>query len=82
MKTNSPLGRDSMQFTERMKKYHAEIERLVYAAEILCHENKGGDPRCQLGTDCLFWVWQGCWLDNIRTAVGDHIIQHDIEVPR
>jgi hypothetical protein len=32
----SPLGRESMAFQDKMRKYHAEIERMVYASEIQC----------------------------------------------
>jgi hypothetical protein len=31
--TAGPLGRESMHFRDKMLKYHAEIERMVYAAE-------------------------------------------------
>jgi hypothetical protein len=38
--TGGPLGRDGMAFWEKMKWLHGEIERLVYAAEIVCDGEK------------------------------------------
>jgi len=43
MTTAGPLGRDSMAFRDKMVKYHGEIERLVYAAEVLCDSVNGCD---------------------------------------
>ena len=33
IRKTSPLGRESMHFRDKMLKYHAEIEHMVYAAK-------------------------------------------------
>jgi hypothetical protein len=73
----SPLGRESMAFQDKMRKYHAEIERMVYAAEVLCPHtaNLGSIQKCQ--EPCLFRTsW--CTLYTIRKTLGDHVKQDDI----
>ncbi len=85
MTTAGPLGRDSMRFREKMVKYHGEIERLVYAAEILCPENSiQCSPiahRCPFALRSLGRGWI-CGIHRIRGYIGDHIEQHDIpQVP-
>ena len=80
MTPSSPLGRDSMAFREKMEKYHAEIERLVYAAEILCHSDQNGEM-CDGG--CPFEAFNGvhCDLRFLRLTMGDRVVQHDCMVP-
>lgn len=80
MTTAGPLGRDSMAFRDKMVKYHGEIERLVYAAEILCDSVNGCD--FSKDRDCPFAVNEfQCNLETIRETYGDHIEQHDCMVP-
>ena len=73
----SPLGRESMHFRDKMLKYHAEIEHMVYAAEILCHTDQNGE-NCDGG--CPFEASNGvhCDLKFFRSVIGDHVEQHDI----
>jgi hypothetical protein len=82
----SPLGRDSMQFAEKMKKHHGEIERLVYAAEIECNSHSKNKYHCPLGKKCSFKNTRdhffSCRIDSIRMILGDHVIQHDCEVQK
>ena len=74
----SPLGRESMAFQDKMRKYHAEIERMVYASEILCDSAAG----CRFNKDtyCIFHDSEnpGCKLSQLREAIGDHVKQDDI----
>jgi hypothetical protein len=70
-----------MAFREKMERYKAEIERLVYAAEILCDTESTNDV-CFEG-NCPFTV-KGedvCMLEIFRDCLGDHIQQHDCMVP-
>ena len=74
---SGPLGRDSMKFSDKMARYHGEIERVIYAAEILCpHKGKlGAIQKCR--ENCTFRTnW--CTLYTMRKTVGDHVPQHDI----
>lgn len=70
---SGPLGRDSMSFLDRQRKYHGEILRNVDAAEMLC-PNKGAGE-CIDGcvfrgdTDPMSEWW--CKLGGIRAAIGD-----------
>jgi len=78
--TSGPLGRDGMAFREKMKKYHGEIERLVYAAEILCHSDdlsSSAEFPCET---CPFHPEElGCSLWRIRAAIGEPVKQQDIQ---
>ena len=70
-----PLGRDGMAFGEKMKRLHGEIERLVYAAEIVCDGEKDFNICSEL--PCTFHGKCGCTLCDIRSVIGDHIRQDD-----
>jgi hypothetical protein len=61
---------------EQMEKYHAEIERLVYAAEIACANS---DARGCIVKGCPFVIASPtyCALSQIRGLIGDHVEQHD-----
>jgi hypothetical protein len=75
--TGGPLGRDMLSFQATMEKYHAEIERLVYAAEIQCKE---GD--CKEGCPFNLPGPFQCILQEMRDIIGDHVEKHDIpQVP-
>ena len=57
---------------EMMRRYHADIERLVFGAEIVCQEAGGDDFRCPLGSSCAFRCACGpeaCGLSKIREVV-------------
>ncbi len=77
-----PLGRGSMKFAEKMKRYHGEIERLVYAAETVCDGTS--EWRCKYkGRPCRFRSDWGdemimCDVFALRACIGDHVIRHDI----
>ena len=72
----SPLGRESMHFRDKMLKYHAEIEHMVYAAEILCSEHSDNKYHCSLGKKCPFKDphdhLMSCRIDSFRLILGDH----------
>ena len=72
-----PLGRDGMAFAEKMKRIHGEIERMVYAAEVLCHTDQNGEL-CAAG--CPFESNNGihCDVKWMRGVLGDHVEQHDV----
>lgn len=71
--TAGPLGRESMSFRDKMVKYHAEIERLVYAAEVLCDSPGPCDPRCPFQDE---EHTERCNLGGVRHYIGDHVDQH------
>ena len=78
MTDSGPLGRSSLSFRDKMVKYHAEIERLVYAAEVLCHQNVTRETvKKGICISCDFASVHGCILIEIRKLLGDHIEQHD-----
>lgn len=81
----SPLGRESMAFQDKMRKYHAEIERMVYAAEILCPTpNRGSichnkDHPCPFKTKMFINTeLYVCKLRSLRVLIGDHVKQDDV----
>ena len=77
-KNKNPLGRESMHFRDKMLKYHAEIERMVYAAEILCGKKEHKDVyKCKGTNGCVFYRGY-CTLICIRADTGDHVKQDDI----
>jgi hypothetical protein len=75
--------RQELPAYETMKKYFGEIERMLYAAEQFCHDNKLPSGACGLGRDCMFHAAfipnspYGCRMRGIRSILGDHIEQHD-----
>jgi hypothetical protein len=73
--TGGPLGRDMLSFQATMEKYHAEIERLVYAAEVAC--NTGNRFEYCVG-DCPFTLGNdSCALEYIRKQIGDPGVVED-----
>lgn len=71
-----------MDFAETMRKYHGEIERLVYAAEVLCPENSYQcspliHPSCPFALQSMGKGFV-CGIYRMRGYIGDHIEQHDI----
>ena len=72
-----PLGRDSMPFNDKMQRYLATMENALYAAEQECNQRNG--CKFQTDTTCPFCDDDNpsCKLQQIRDAIGDHVIQHD-----
>lgn len=60
-------------FEEAMIRYHGEIERIIYAAEILCH-SRGTKYVQDCVKDCKF-AQGGCTLVQLRSWIGDQ--KHD-----
>jgi hypothetical protein len=67
-----------------MAKYHGEIERLVYAAEIHCTiKDRPNDWVRDFECDCPFnekfiiGGWNRCTLAVLRRTYGDHVKQDD-----
>lgn len=84
MTTPNDSARHLQRFEDTMAKYHGEIERLVYAAEIACHENGGDRFNCPLGRKCPFKIYvlhkeNDCMLNRVRDMMGDHVKQDDAE---
>lgn len=61
---------------ETLQKYHAEIERMIYAAEVLCEQSNDEN----LCPKCPFLSKQGwCDLKFIRDDhIGDGMKQEDV----
>jgi hypothetical protein len=79
------VDRFELPFFETMEKYHGEIERQLYAAEIACCHRLAG--RCTMrmphapGVGCSFILPDRyCMLVVLRGAIGDHVEQHDMPV--
>lgn len=73
-------ARHLQRFEDTMAKYHGEIERLVYAAEIHCRQpdesrKRIGRCRCPFVPDSEPHI---CPLVKIREAIGDHVKQDDV----
>jgi hypothetical protein len=59
------------RFDDSMRRYHGDIERNVYAAEILC----GGTVMC--AKSCPFHGGRTfCKLHLVRMIIGDAVKQH------
>ena len=59
-------------FEDTMKRYHGEIERLVYAAETMCIRK-----HCR---ECPFYnelYGKFCDVMELRKVIGEHVEQHD-----
>jgi hypothetical protein len=59
-------------FMENMIRLHGEIERYLFAAEVVCKEDRN---ECKVGKECPFWEsrWHAhCNLRYIREFVGNH----------
>ena len=65
-------------FEENMKRLHAEIERMVYSAEIACPKIAGPFKAIYECRDenCAFRQ-RYCTLVCLRSDIGDHPEQHD-----
>ena len=66
-------------FEENMKRLHAEMERMLYAAEIACMHTREsqmipGHCRCPFIPDTDLHV---CPLPKLRSLIGKHPEQHD-----
>jgi hypothetical protein len=70
------LGRKLHTWQEKMERCHAEIERMVYTAELTCDSNKNVEACTK--EPCVFNGELGCVLADIRSVIGDHVVQHDI----
>jgi hypothetical protein len=71
------------KFSDPMQRYHGQMESALYAAEITC----GIQNDCPLN-GCPFHISPtkedpsySCQLVTIREIIGDHVQQHDIEIP-
>lgn len=71
--------RHNQKFVDTMHKLHSEIERNVYAAEIMCHTETSQINNICAG--CEFGFGTVCALRGIRDLIGDTIFQHDTEKP-
>lgn len=56
---------------DMMRRYHADIERLVFGDEIICHEAGGDETHCPMGPRCAFRCNGECGLDKLSGVVGD-----------
>lgn len=67
---------------DTMRKYHSEIERLVYAAERVCDDMQQCNYGLCSNRECVFAPArdapnQTCGLLAIRATLGDVVEQHD-----
>jgi len=71
--------RSQQSFLDKMKRYHGDIERTIYAAEILCRETGGDgtDSGCPNKTCSFHGIVMGCRLKFLRPSVGTLIKQDD-----
>ena len=83
--TEQKSARHLQRWEDTMAKYHGEIERLVYAAEIHCPTTNRGSICHHKERVCPFkaLVWTGtdlhvCRLRGMRTLIGDHVKQDDV----
>lgn len=71
------------KFQDLMRRYHGQMENALYAIEQLCpHKN----PDKEMGEECyscpnLYGDGVYCSIPIIRDAIGDHVQQHDIQIP-
>lgn len=78
MTSSGPRGRDRMPFGETMRRYHGEIERLVYAVEIRCDQSSENEAEESCDA-CSFRTLKGyCIKHDLRHLLGNHVEQHDI----
>ena len=68
------------KFSDLMQRYHGQMENALYAVEQLCE--KATDEEHEI---CPFLTKQRsgsiCYVDDIRARMGDHVPQHDIQIP-
>jgi|WetSurMetagenome_2_1015567.scaffolds.fasta_scaffold22665_3 hypothetical protein len=70
--------RHQMPSTETMRKYHGEIERMVFSAEIYCKKHDG-KAMCKGDIpDCSFKSHGCCNIAMLRAVIGDHPKGDDI----
>ena len=74
---NHRSARESMEFSELMKRYHGQIDNALYSAEILCIRSPI-DNICREKRDCPFrYSTQSdskmCHLYMLRKIIGDTI---------
>jgi len=68
--------RTTFPFTETMEKYHGEIDRMLYAAEIECHAMNGKECYMLRSVKCPFRkrnevLADACLIPLIRNLVGE-----------
>jgi membrane-bound lytic murein transglycosylase MltF len=68
------------KFEDLMQRYKGQMENALYAAEQACAYK---DSYCCDAEVCAFLENHGCvcTLMRLRKLIGDHIPQHDIEIP-
>jgi len=81
--------RSQRPFQEHMQTLYQNIDNMTYAAEVSC--NVSHDMGCickRKEQDCAFkskMFPEGqlylCKLHSLRSLIGDHTPQHDIEIP-
>ena len=72
------LGRKLHTWQEKMERCHAEIERMVYTAELTC-KDYNHVPYCKNEECPFFYLGQDrCSLKRHRNQLGDRVVQHDI----
>jgi hypothetical protein len=73
------------KFSDLMQRYHGQMESTLYAAEQVC--GKSESCRCGDFTKSCPFRYQFlkftpfCMLGQMRDCMGDHVPQHDIEIP-
>ena len=78
MTTKPQSVRSQRSFQEHMKTIYQNIDTLVYAGEVACHNEKGY-TNCY---GCAFY--RGCIVgsnkcDKLRDIIGEHFPQSDIK---
>ena len=77
--------RSQRSFQEHMKTLYQNIDTLVYAGEVACHNAHGDEFRCPIGSECPFHKAHhpaypyGCALVGLRECIGEHFPQSDIK---
>ena len=65
------------KFSDLMQRYHGQMENALYAAEQICAGVT--EKECP---GCSWSRGEGyCLLPYLRRRLGDHVPQHDIQIP-
>ena len=71
------------KFSDLMQRYHGQMESALYAAEQACIHHRAPMPCRDL--NCEFNNKKPrcplCLIPDIRAIIGDHVPQHDIQIP-
>jgi len=67
--------RHQMPSTETMRKYHGEMERMLFAAEIYCKDETESAVCHGDIPDCMFRSHSACNLVMLRCVLGEHHVQ-------